>query len=207
MDYAFFILTGYLLGSIMFAWYLPLFIKQVDIREVSDDGNPGTANAFKHAGVFVGILVIVCELGKGFVPVFLARRYLKAEKLLFSLVMAAPVIGHAFPVFTKGKEGGKAIAVSFGVLLGLLPEWRPVLVLVFYYLLFSLFIVIKPHLHRSIVTFIFFTASCVFFVKDAAVILGCALISAVVVLKHLKKYQGESVKVALLGNDFYRRRD
>lgn len=207
MNYAFFILTGYLLGSMMFAWYLPLFIKHVDIREVSDDGNPGTANAFKHAGVFVGILVIICELGKGFVPVFLARRYLNAGRFLFSLVMAAPVAGHAFPVFTRGKEGGKAIAVSFGVLLGLLPEWRPVLVLVFYYLLFSLFIVIKPHLHRSIVTFIFFTASCVFLVDGAAVILGCAMISAIVVLKHLKKYQGEKLTVDLLRNAYGRRRD
>lgn len=207
MNYVFFILAGYLLGSIMFAWYLPLWIKRVDIREVSDDGNPGTANAFKHAGVFVGSLVIVCELGKGFVPVFLAHRYLEAERLLFALVMAAPVAGHAFPVFTKGKEGGKAIAVSFGVLLGLLPEWRPVLVLVFYYLLFSLFIVIRPHLHRSIVTFIFFTASCVFLVEGAALILGCALISAIVVLKHLKKYQGEKVTVALLRNTYDRRHD
>lgn len=200
MDYVFFILMGYLLGSMMFALYLPLLIKRVDVRKVSDDGNPGTANAFKHAGVFVGMLVIICELGKGFVPVFLARRYLDAERVLFSLVMAAPAVGHAFPLFTKGREGGKAIAVSFGVLLGLLPEWRPVLVLAFYYLLFSLFIVIRPHLHRSIVTFIFFTASCLFLVKEAAVILGCALISTVVVLKHVKKYQGEKLEVAFLGN-------
>lgn len=199
MDYMVYIIAGYLLGSVMFACYLPLLLKHIDVRQLSDDGNPGTANAFKHAGVFVGSLVIVCELAKGFLPVFLACRRLDTSHFLFSMVLTALVVGHAFPVFSGGKEGGKAIAVSFGVLLGLLPEWRPVLMLVFYYLLFSLFIVIRPHLHRSIVTFVFFTVSCVLHVESRAVICGCVLISAVVVAKHIKKYQGERLEVGILG--------
>ena len=70
MDYALYIVAGYLLGSVMFAGYLPLLLKHIDVRRLSDDGNPGTANAFKHAGVFVGSLVLLCELGKGFLQVF-----------------------------------------------------------------------------------------------------------------------------------------
>ncbi len=182
----------------MFAGYLPLLLKHIDVRRLSDDGNPGTANAFKHAGVFVGSLVLLCELGKGFLPVFLACRRLDTSHFLFSLVLSAPVVGHAYPAFKGGKEGGKAIAVSFGVLLGLLPEWRPVLILVFYYLLFSLFIVIRPHLHRSVVTFVLFTLSCAFHVDGRAVICGCILVSSVVVAKHIKKYQGERLEVGIL---------
>lgn len=198
MDYALYIVAGYLLGSVMFAGYLPLLLKHIDVRRLSDDGNPGTANAFKHAGVFVGSLVLLCELGKGFLPVFLACRCLDTSHFLFSLVLSAPVVGHAYPAFKGGKEGGKAIAVSFGVLLGLLPEWRPVLILVFYYLLFSLFIVIRPHLHRSVVTFVLFTLSCAFHVDGRAVICGCILVSSVVVAKHIKKYQGERLEVGIL---------
>lgn len=198
MDYALYIVAGYLLGSVMFAGYLPLLLKHIDVRRLSDDGNPGTANAFKHAGVFVGSLVLLCELGKGFLPVFLACRRLDTSHFLFSLVLSAPVVGHAYPAFKGGKEGGKAIAVSFGVLLGLLPEWRPVLILVFYYLLFSLFIVIRPHLHRSVVTFVLFTLSCAFHVDSRAVICGCILVSSVVVAKHIKKYQGERLEVGIL---------
>lgn len=65
---------------------------------------------------------------------------------MFAFVMAAPVMGHAFSVyyfymkfrmkyinrgknmprvFADGNTGGKAIAVSFGVMLGLYPDTMP----------------------------------------------------------------------------------
>ena len=58
----------------------------------------------------------------------------------FAAVMAAPVLGHAYSVYHRGR-GGKAIAVSFGVLLGLVPAgiWRPLAMLVLFYLLFFTF--------------------------------------------------------------------
>lgn len=63
-------------------------------------------------GFFAGTLSLLCELFKGAVPVFLADRILDRDSMLFALVMAAPVFGHAFPFFQK-ERGGKAIAVSF----------------------------------------------------------------------------------------------
>lgn len=191
MKYVLFAVMGYCMGSVLFAYYLPRWFKHIDVCALSDDGNPGAANAFKHAGIGIGILVILCELGKGFLPVFLASRSLNTEHILYALVLAAPVLGHAFPVFWNGKGGGKAIAVSFGVLLGLAPEWQPVIILAFFYLLFSLVLVIQPHLYRSIITFICFNLTCVVMVENRAVVAGCILLSCIVVVQHLKRYQGE----------------
>lgn len=55
-EFTFFILIGYLSGSVMYGYVLPKVCKHIDIRELSDDGNPGTANAFKYAGVPIGIM-------------------------------------------------------------------------------------------------------------------------------------------------------
>ena len=51
------IVFGLLCGSILFGRALPKWIKGIDVTEVSNDHNPGTANAMKYAGVPVGISI------------------------------------------------------------------------------------------------------------------------------------------------------
>ena len=43
IHYIFFIILGYVLGSIMFGYLIPKIFKQVDTKKDSEDGNPGTA--------------------------------------------------------------------------------------------------------------------------------------------------------------------
>lgn len=193
--YIVFIVIGYLSGSILYARLIPEHLCGIDIRELSEDHNPGTFNAFKYAGKRIGILVIIMELLKGFVPVYMAATFLNRENLWFALVIAAPAAGHAFP-FLKPGNGGKAIAVSFGSLLGLLPDLGPVLTLAAFYILFSLFLVIHSHLRRSIITFVCFCMVGVLLFKNRAYILGSILISCIVIVKHLmaKKLQGKDAK-------------
>lgn len=197
IQYWFFIALGYLSGSLLFGYLLPKWLWHMDITGQSQDGNPGTANAFLCAGMPVGIAVLVLELGKAFLPVHWAGRILDITNPLFGLVIAAPVVGHAFP-FWRLRGGGKAIAASFGALLGLLPEWRPLLLLAFFYLLFSLLIVIQPHFYRSVVTFALFSAGCVWLVKNPAFVFGCVVLSAVVIYKHFARYQGERLQIQSL---------
>ena len=52
MTYLFWCAAGYLSGSVLYAYLIPKQFCHVDIRTLSDDGNPGTANAFKYAGFF-----------------------------------------------------------------------------------------------------------------------------------------------------------
>lgn len=182
--YLVFSILGYLSGSVLYAWLLPKIFCKIDIRELSDDHNPGAFNAFHFAGKKVGVCVILLELLKAMIPVYVAGCFLDRNNLLFALVIAAPVIGHAFPIFHL-KDGGKAIAASFGSLLGLIPDMRPVLFLCGFYLLFSLIVVIKSHLKRSIVTYVCFLIAGLFSFKKRAYILGSMIISVVVVSKHL----------------------
>ena len=105
-------------------------------------------------------------------------------------------LGHACPFF-QPQKGGKAIAVSFGVLLGLVPFWLPVLSLVALYLIFSLVIVIEPHFYRSICTFVLFSVNMICRLTMTGISIGCCLISAVVIRKHYDRYRGEQMKVRL----------
>ena len=107
MLYLFFTILGFALGSTLFAYWTPKIIRHIDIRELPADHNPGVANAFMYGGFFCGLLSLILELAKGFVPVFLGQRFLDTHSLLFIPVLIAPVFGHAFPFFRKEK-GGKA---------------------------------------------------------------------------------------------------
>lgn len=147
------IVMGVLCGSVLFGRFLPMKLKGVDVTKLSGDHNPGTANAMKYAGITVGSLCLAGDLFKGILPVHIAVRLGLPAEPLFPLVMAAPVFGHAYSLFHRGR-GGKAIAVSFGVLLGLLPLQTDLLILLCaLYLFFSLIFIIRPHTKRTRVTF------------------------------------------------------
>ena len=120
LSYLFHIFIGFLSGSILYSYLWPKWICHIDITQLSDDHNPGTFNAMKLAGPRVGILCLVCDVCKGFFPLWFASKALSWQHPLFAVVLAAPVFGHAYSPFFHGR-GGKAIAVSFGCLLGLWP--------------------------------------------------------------------------------------
>ncbi len=180
------IIGGYLLGSILFGKIFLKLLKDKDIRKESSDGNPGTFNAFAEGGMLCGVLTLLCDLGKGALPVFLYLKLNGQEPLGMTLafVMLAPVLGHAFPVYTGFKGGGKAIAVSFGVLLGFFPYLIPALIPAVFYLLYSA-LKVQPHSKRSILTFSCSIAAALFLLKESAIKLGMTFISSVVVARHI----------------------
>lgn len=206
MKYLLWTLIGYLSGSILYAYLIPRYISNINIYEASDDGNPGTANVFKYAGIPAGCIVICMELLKAFIPVFIAAHRLNPARLPFAFIMAAPVLGHAFPVMSvigyflrsdSRQKGGKAIAASFGVMLALFPNLYPFAALAFFYILFSTVIVVKPHFYRSILTFCLFALTVFLKVPVPSIRLGCFFISAVTVYKHIARHHGEQLEVKL----------
>lgn len=184
--YDFYIVAGFLSGSILFGRLIPLILYKIDIQKESDDGNPGTFNAFVCGGVLCGILVLLADIGKGLIPVAVCVRNLGMESWKFALVMAAPVFGHAHSVFCKG-HGGKAIAVSFGVLIGLYPVCHPLLMLIGCYLLFAVVIPVKSNTRKSVYAFLLFMILSVLAVPHRQILLGCILISVIVIHKHCLK--------------------
>lgn len=196
MLYLLFTLLGFFLGSILFAYWVPKIIKNIDIRELPEDHNPGVANAFMYSGFFCGSSALLLELVKGFLPVFTGQYFLDIHSLLFVPVLVAPVLGHAFPFFRK-ESGGKAITVSFGALLGLFPMMNPALYLAFFYIFFSLIVVVSPHSFRSVVTFGMFALIVFFTIKIPSIQISSFLIAGIVIYRHFIKYQGEPLSIHL----------
>ena len=113
-----YVIIGYLSGSILYARVFEKLFHKENMIEGSRDRNPGTANAFMRGGFWCGVLTLCCDMGKGFIPVFFYHQG-EMSQLGLALILAAPAIGHIFPLFHKGR-GGKGIATTFGSLLGLL---------------------------------------------------------------------------------------
>ncbi len=197
-----YIIIGYLSGSVLYANVFSRVFRIKNVAEESRDGNPGTANAFMHGGFFVGTSTLICELSKGIVPVFLYTYGMSSSALsadfMLPFVISAPLVGHIFPVFYRFR-GGKGVAVTFGVLLGLCPHMIPALTLAFYFIFFSLVLRVKTHFHRTMVTY-FFTAATLFLLRvELPVSLGFLIIAAAVQYKlHMSREERQKFEVSLL---------
>ncbi len=192
-----FTVLGYLSGSLLFARYWGKWCRGRNVVEESPDQNPGTFNAFQYGGFVCGTLTLCGDLLKGFLPVFLYCRE-RPWGLGLALVLAAPVWGHVLPLY-HGFRGGKGVAVTFGCLLGLLPKRRPLLLLAFVFLFFSLVVKITPNYHRTLAAYVAAALGMVLFVPDPGVALGFGLISVVVIGKLLHSTERkESCKVGIV---------
>ncbi len=128
------IIGGYLCGAIPFGLLIGR-LKGVDVR-TRGSCNIGATNVGRVLGRPYGVLVFLLDGLKGFVPVTLARFLLLSSAqtvgssgeagflpyLMLVLVAVACVIGHMFPVYLKFK-GGKGVATSLGVGLGMYPYY------------------------------------------------------------------------------------
>jgi glycerol-3-phosphate acyltransferase PlsY len=113
-------LVGFILGAIPFSLLMGRLLANKDIRTVGD-GNPGGANAIKAGGLKTGIPAILMDIGKGYLPVYLAQKFGLAGWSLLPVCLA-PIAGHAFSPFLKFR-GGKALGPTAGAWLGLLGWW------------------------------------------------------------------------------------
>jgi len=117
------ILSSYLIGSIPTAYIFVRLLKGADIRNFGS-GNVGATNALRILGKGPGITVLVIDMLKGLVVVVFLANILAAKitnipeislRVMFGL---SCIFGHIWTVFLKFK-GGKGVATTLGVLLGL----------------------------------------------------------------------------------------
>jgi glycerol-3-phosphate acyltransferase PlsY len=109
---------AYLLGSLPFSVWLGRLFLQKDIRAFGDH-NPGAANVFRAGNPLVGALAVILDIGKGVPFVVLSRKlYHLPEAAVVGIGLSA-ILGHAFSPLL-GFKGGKALAVTAGVIIGLL---------------------------------------------------------------------------------------
>ena len=118
MTYAL-LLLSYLLGSIPTSYVLGKALRGIDLRE-HGSGNLGATNAFRVLGAKWAVPVVILDVGKGFVPVWLFPGLARAGLGWTLAFGAAAILGHMFSVWV-GFKGGKGMATSAGVFLGLAP--------------------------------------------------------------------------------------
>jgi len=104
--------VSYLTGAIPFSYIAGKMLKGVDLRQ-HGSGNLGASNTFRILGAVPGAVVLLLDIAKGFVPVFVAGKLAASYGLpvhWITLACAfAAVFGHMYSVYLRF-SGGKGIA-------------------------------------------------------------------------------------------------
>ena len=150
------VLVGFFCGSIMFCALIPRLWKKVDIREISADGNPGTANVFKYCGWQCGLVSACCDFAKGCFPV-IAGNILLGDDIgaPFALIIAAPVLGHMFSIFSHG-NGGMGIASLIGTIIAVFFASRLLLIIAGIYLITQFLLKFPTRKQKTTFVFLLF---------------------------------------------------
>ena len=109
---------SYFIGAISFSSIVAYF-KEVDLREVGS-GNLGATNVYRAFGFKIAFFVFVCDVLKGFAPVYVSIYYFPDSYLLHLGLGFIAILGHSYSVFVQFK-GGKGVATGLGVLLAIQP--------------------------------------------------------------------------------------
>ena len=105
------LLISYGIGTISPAYLLVRLLTGKDIRQ-HGSGNAGTTNVMRLLGVKAALMVLLLDLIKGVVAVWIGRN--TGGEALASMAGLAVVLGHNWPVTMKFK-GGKGVATTMGV--------------------------------------------------------------------------------------------
>ncbi|MCE5328922.1 glycerol-3-phosphate 1-O-acyltransferase PlsY [bacterium] len=109
------VVFAYSFGSFPTAFIIYKASKGGDIRNYGS-GNVGGTNVLRSAGPGLGILTIVVDILKGFIPVLLIYLFFPASYILYIITTVSVLIGHVFPVFLKFK-GGKGVSTVGGMII------------------------------------------------------------------------------------------
>lgn len=112
-------LASFLIGSIPFA-VIAMIGSGIDIRKVGS-GNPGFNNVLR-VSKSRAVVALLGDMGKGLAPALLFHDAAGDPAAYGWLYGFAAVFGHCYSPFLKF-NGGKGIATSAGVMLGLYPMW------------------------------------------------------------------------------------
>ena len=123
-----FVIISYLLGSLPNGLYVAN-LKGIDIRNEGSK-NTGATNVFRVMGAKFGILVLILDALKGFIPLFIAEKFGVTGNSLVLIGITA-VIGHTFSPFLNFK-GGKGVATRLGIFLYLAPIPMLITLLMFF---------------------------------------------------------------------------
>ncbi len=177
------VLIGYFSGSLPFSIWITRLIKNVDVRDAGS-GHATTTNTLRQAGFFPGLIVLIFDILKGFLPTYLAITY--GPEWSIAVAATAAVIGHCWPIFAQFR-GGMGLATAGGALLAILP----ISFLIALATLILLTLIIK-HSARAAMLFGFVLPINLYFLSDQSihVILGIG-IGLVIIVRFYSDFNRE----------------
>ena len=117
------LIGAYLLGSIPFGVLISQKVARLDITKAGS-GNIGATNVARELGLKWGVITLLADVLKGFIPVVLARYLLgssiEMNEALKGMIGLTALLGHQFPVYSHFR-GGKGVATCLGVFLAISP--------------------------------------------------------------------------------------
>ena len=133
------LVVGYLFGLFQTAYFYGK-LHGIDIRE-HGSGNAGTTNTLRVLGTKAGVIVLVGDILKCMIAIFLCRYVFSASHpdmvyLLQMYTAAGVILGHNFPFYMHFK-GGKGIAATAGLILSFHPYFIPMGVIIFFGIFFT----------------------------------------------------------------------
>jgi glycerol-3-phosphate acyltransferase PlsY len=113
------LLLIYLVAAIPTGVVVTRLLGLEDVR-TRGSGNIGATNVYRVAGKLPGILTLLGDILKGFLPLLAIKFWLAPTPLQLGLAGVVAIIGHCYPVYLRFK-GGKGVATALGIFLVLDP--------------------------------------------------------------------------------------
>ena len=176
-------LFAYLFGAIPSGFLIFFLSDGKDIRKFGSRST-GATNVLRLKGWKYAVPVLLFDLIKGFLPVFLARFLFHDIRLAYICAFLV-VLGHCFPVYISFK-GGKGVATTLGAFLALSPLTFGIGLVIF---LITIVLTRFVSLGSLLATLSLIPASILFIGGRNILILSLA-VSLVVILRHMGNIQG-----------------
>lgn len=126
------LILAYIAGSFPSGLVIGKAIYHTDLREYGSH-NTGATNAYRVFGAAGGLAVLILDVAKGMLGVYLGQvagslMTLTAEQQVYLMVVGGcvAIVGHSCSIFLKFK-GGKGVATGLGIILFLAP-WETLIV-------------------------------------------------------------------------------
>ncbi|WP_053007034.1 glycerol-3-phosphate 1-O-acyltransferase PlsY [Staphylococcus aureus] len=193
------LLLSYLIGAFPSGFVIGKLFFKKDIRQFGS-GNTGATNSFRVLGRPAGFLVTFLDIFKGFITVFFPL-WLPVHadgpiSTFFTnglIVGLCAILGHVYPVYLKF-QGGKAVATSAGVVLGVNPILLLILAIIF-------FVVLKIFKYVSLASIVA-AICCVIgslIIQDYILLVVSFLVSIILIIRHRSNiariFRGEEPKI------------
>ncbi|MBP2642921.1 MAG: plsY [Firmicutes bacterium] len=196
MNYAITAVLSYLVGSIPNGLIIGKLFKGVDIRQYGSK-NIGATNAYRVLGPWSGLAVLIADLLKGIIAVYIGHFCLgTSDGEIVGAFFA--ITGHNWPVFLRFK-GGRGVATALGVITVLMPKETVIIFLVWLCIVF-----ITRYVSLASITAAAIAPLLIYFFGEEIKLLVFGIIAAVfVIIRHKANIQrllkGEELKIKAPG--------